>query len=154
MKSLPNFCQISNKNLIQQLIQWYIQQIQFWHILTEWSILGKTRLSAPIKGLLNIPQLTGEYRIGTVEITNSIFTRGNFLLIFPLHKSLIPTGSSILNRHLHLKWLIEKISWKILNYKCFHWLWVPGPIASLLNSRCFFCIYLSLCINLPLKYNI
>ena len=29
------FCQIFKKNLIQQLIQWYIQQMQFWHILTE-----------------------------------------------------------------------------------------------------------------------
>ena len=38
-----NLCQIFNKNLIQQLIQWYIQQMQSWHILTEWSILGKTR---------------------------------------------------------------------------------------------------------------
>ena len=44
MKSLPNFCQIFNKNWTQQLIQWYIQQIQFWHILTEWSILEKTRI--------------------------------------------------------------------------------------------------------------
>ena len=43
VKSLPNFCQIFNKNLNQQLLQWYNEQIQFWHILTEWSILGKTR---------------------------------------------------------------------------------------------------------------
>ena len=39
-----NLFRIFNKNLNQQLIQWYIQQIQFWHILAEWSILGKTRL--------------------------------------------------------------------------------------------------------------
>ena len=42
------FCQIFNKNWIQQLIQWNIQQIQFWHILTEWSILDKTRISIVI----------------------------------------------------------------------------------------------------------
>ena len=35
VESLANFGQIFNKNLNQQLIKLYIQQIQFWHILTE-----------------------------------------------------------------------------------------------------------------------
>ena len=44
-KTLWNLCQIVDKNLNQQLIQWYIQQIQFWHILAEWSISGKTQIN-------------------------------------------------------------------------------------------------------------
>ena len=57
VKSLQYFCQIFNKNLNQQLIQWYNEQIQFWHILAEWSILGKTRRTTPqepASGILSI----------------------------------------------------------------------------------------------------
>ena len=53
-KTLWNLCQIFVKDLskIWQRFHKVFQQIQFWHILTEWSILGKTRLkSFPADGL-------------------------------------------------------------------------------------------------------
>ena len=45
-RTLWNLCQIFVKDLskIWQRFHKVFQQIQFWHILTEWSILGKTRL--------------------------------------------------------------------------------------------------------------
>ena len=60
VKSLSIFCQIFNKNLNQQLIQWYIQQMQFWHILSEWSILGKTRLSTHVALMIVLNELKGD----------------------------------------------------------------------------------------------
>ena len=39
---LPKPCGIFAKNLIQQLIQWYVQQIQFWDVLTECFFLYTT----------------------------------------------------------------------------------------------------------------
>ena len=56
-KTLWNLCQIfvKDSSKIWQRFHKVFQQIQFWHILTEWSILGKTRLNMelPQKSLSN-----------------------------------------------------------------------------------------------------
>ena len=64
---MPNCCQIFNKNFNQQLIQWYIKKIQFWHILTEWSILGKTRL------------------LISFFVDNVIYSKPAVVILFPCH---------------------------------------------------------------------